>query len=92
MESRARVTSLFVRGDQSIRIECSSNGLSVASHEPGHERRVFRFADTPTAEEFLKLFEQHLAGDGWVLQAFVERRATGSGGPPPAFGERRRRT
>ena len=75
MESLARVTWLYVREDESIRVNRSGSGLSVTTNGPGYDRRVFTFADNGTASEFLKLYEDSLARNGWTLQAFVERRS-----------------
>lgn len=91
MEALARVEWLFVRGEETIRVNRSANGLSVAANGPGHDRRVFKFADEVTAAEFLRLYEHFLAGGGWVLQAFVERRSNAAPGLLPEGGERRRR-
>lgn len=89
MESLARLTWLFIRGEETIHVSYSAETLSVSSQGPGHDHRRFAFADEATAAEFLRLYEHYLAGGGWTLQAFVERRA----GPPtpPDTGERRRR-
>ena len=75
MNERERVTWLFVRGDETIRVNRSANRLAVAASGPGHDRRVFRFADEVTAVEFLNLYERFLVDGGWSLQAFVERRS-----------------
>ena len=88
----ARVAWLFVRGDEAIRVDVSADGLRVAANGPGHERRIFKFGDEPTATEFIRLYEHSLAGAGWVLQAFVERRAGNAPDLVPDGGERRRRS
>ena len=93
MESLARVSWLFIRGEEAIRVNYSAEGLSIAVSGPGYERRLFRFGDEDTASEFVKLYEHFLSGDGWVLQAFVERRAgSGTAGAAPERGDRRRGT
>lgn len=84
----SRVTWLFVRGDESVRVSQLDPGLAITADGPGHSERVFTFGDEPTADEFLRLYEQDLLDDGWVLQAFVDRRCTP--GPVPLGGDRRR--
>jgi hypothetical protein len=88
MEALARVSWLFVRGAEAIRVNYAARTLSVAANGPGHDRRVFKFGDEETAAEFLKLYEYFLTGGGWVLQAFVERRSEQPGAPTEE-GERR---
>ena len=83
MELLERVAWLFVRGEETIRVDRSANGLAVAASGPGHDRRVFSFADEVTAAEFLNLYERFLAGGGWSLQAFVERRSREAGNAVP---------
>lgn len=92
MNARARVAWLFVRGDETVRLNALDNGLSVAANGPGHERRIFKFGDEPTRAEFVRLYEHFLAGAGWVLQAFVERRSSNTPGQLPEGGDRRRRS
>ena len=75
METLARVTWLFVRGEETIRVKLSSNGLALTASGPRYEQRVFRFADSGTAGEFLRLYEHYLVDTGWGLQGFVERRS-----------------
>jgi len=91
METLARVTWLFVKGNDTIRLKLSADGFSLAVSGPRYDYRVFRFGDEPTAKEFLRLYELDLIGSGWALQGFVERRSPHSpavftGGP-----DRRRR-
>jgi hypothetical protein len=90
METLSRVTWLFVRGDDTIRVKLSSSGLTVAVSGPRYEARLFRFADTATSDEFLRLYEQHLISDGWGLQGFVERRSTHGTAAFPKGLDRRR--
>jgi len=90
MEPLARVSWLFVRGEEAIRVNYSAAGLSVAVNGPGHERRVLTFGDEETASEFMKLYEHSLTGSNWVLQAFVERRTGRKADPMPEGGDRRR--
>ena len=91
METLARVTWLFVRGEESISLKLSSTGLALTASGPRYEHRVFRFADTATAEEFLRLYEHHLVDSGWGLQGFVERRSPQADGFFPEDLDRRRR-
>ena len=90
MEGLSRVSWLFIRGSDTVRINFSADTLSLDVSGPGHERKVFKFGDQATAAEFLKLNEYFLTGGGWVLQAFVERRSDRSSGSPPQGRERRR--
>ena len=85
-----RVSWLFVRESDSIRVDCRSDQLAITAYGPGPAERTFRFADQFTVAEFMKLYEQHLAADGWILQAFVERRADRASHAPPR--DRRRRS
>lgn len=91
METLARVAWLFVRGDETIRINVTADGLSLAANGPGHERKHFKFGDEPTATEFIRLYEHSLTGAGWALQAFVERRSSNRHSAVPEGGDRRRR-
>jgi hypothetical protein len=86
-----RVSWLFVRSSESIRVDFRSDELAITARGPGQEERTFRFGDEATAVEFLKLYEHFLVSSNWVLQAFVERRAERGTGPVP-HSERRRRS
>jgi hypothetical protein len=90
VDAITRVVRLFVRGDETIRINVSVDGLSITTNGPGHERRIFNFGDEPTASEFIRLYEHFLTHGGWALQAFVERRSSNSLGGVPEGGDRRR--
>jgi hypothetical protein len=85
-----RVSWLFVRGSESIRVDFRTDHLAIAARGPGQEERTFRFGDESTAVEFMKLYEHFLVSSGWVLQAFVERRAERGPGPLPRSDRRRR--
>ena len=91
METLDRVTWLFLRGDETIRVKLATNGLLLAANGPRYEQRVFRFGDETTAKEFFRLYEQDLTDSGWILQGFVERRTPPPNGVFPAAGDRRRR-
>jgi hypothetical protein len=91
MDTLARVTWLFVKGNDTIRLKLSPNGLSLAANGPRYDQRVFRFGDEATAKEFLRLYELDLIGSGWTLQGFVERRSPESPGVFTAGPDRRRR-
>jgi hypothetical protein len=90
MEALARVSWLFVRGTETIRLNYSAETLSLAASGPGHDRKIFTFGDESTAAEFLRLYEHSLTTGGWALQAVVERRARALSSATPAGGERRR--
>jgi hypothetical protein len=90
VEPLARVSWLFVRGEEAIRVNYSAEELGIEVSGPGSKRRRFRFGDEETASEFLRLYEYSLSADGWVLQAFVERRGSGRAGSPAGGRERRR--
>jgi len=88
MQRLSRVTSLFIRGEESIRLSHLDTKLSVTAEGPGQNQRIFTFGDQATADEFLRLYEQNLIDDGWVLQAVVDRRS--GRGSVPTDGDRRR--
>jgi len=89
MTALARVAWLFVRGDHTIHVSLSDDGCSVSANGPIQERRVFRFGDQMTANEFLALYEHYLVHSGWMLQAFIERRSREAGMSLPPEGDRR---
>jgi hypothetical protein len=91
METLARVTWLYVRGEETIRVELAANGLAITASGPRYEHRVYRFADKVTAEEFLRLYEHDLSEGGWGLQGFVDRRSPQADGFFPKDLDRRRR-
>jgi hypothetical protein len=85
-----RVSWLFIRSAESIRVDFRSDQLAITAHGPGKEERTYTFGDESTAVEFMRLYEQSLGSSGWVLQAFVERRAERGAGPSPPADRRRR--
>lgn len=77
MQTLSRVTWLFVRGTETIRVSHLDSTLSVTVEGPGHQERLFTFGDPATLDEFLHLYEQNLVDDGWMLQGFVDRQLVG---------------
>jgi hypothetical protein len=86
MTSMVRETWVYIRGDESIWITRDADCLYISGPLDAAQTRVF---DTEASlTEFVHAFGAHLTTkEGWVLQAFVDRRV--AQGPMP-FGERRR--
>jgi hypothetical protein len=90
MTKLERYRWLYVRGEASVHITREPLKLTVCG--PGDAEKVYSFGDADTLIEFVRLYDGALMRDGWILQAYLDRRARDrDAGAVPASGERRRR-
>ena len=65
---------LFVRGEESIRIQRASPGIRLLTYGPADATDSHDFASTAALEAFLESYQQRLRNNGWVLAIVSERR------------------
>jgi hypothetical protein len=65
---------LFVRGEESIRIQRASPGIRLLTYGPADAKDFHDFTSVALLEEFLESYQQRLKNDGWVLAIVSERR------------------
>jgi hypothetical protein len=70
---------LFVRSDESVRIEMTRNstGYRLDVWGPGRSRAAHEFDDAPAAISAAEMHQKSLIDQGFALQARAERRAGG---------------
>jgi hypothetical protein len=67
--------------------------LTVTVYGPGPAEHQHLFSDDVSLEEFLRWYGRALETEGWMLQAYVDRReASREAGAAPGGVERRRRS
>jgi len=89
MTDFTRHTWLYVRGDTSVHIARMDMTLTV--YGPGPVEHVHLFRDDASLDGFLHWYGEALERDGWVIQAYVDRRATLPDESSPPGGVERRR-
>jgi len=88
MDDLARHHWLYIRGDESIHITRVQFKVRVAG--PGATEHLHLFNEVGSVDKFLGWYGEALSRDGWVLQAYVDRRATTAARAPHAGTDRRR--
>ena len=90
MDDLDRHAWLYIRGEGSIHM--TRVQFRVRVFGPGATEHFHLFTEAAAVEEFLRWYGDALTRDGWVLQAYVDRRAVSRDTTrlPPA-GERRSR-
>jgi hypothetical protein len=66
---------LFVRGSESIRILLREDQHGVRVLGPGDRRQEYEFDDNEARVTFQSDLEKQLAGSGWILEQFSDRRS-----------------
>jgi hypothetical protein len=89
MERPDREAWLYMRDDEAIRILRSSSGPMFLVCGPGTAEHAHTFDSSATLADFLRWYMERLEVDGWVLQAFTDRRVAKSRFPLPALDRRR---
>ena len=86
-----RHTWLYVREQATIHMSRMDMNLTVYGPGPAEHSHLFR--DIESLEEFLRWYGEALERDGWILQAYVDRRTSlPDDSKPPDGVERRRRS
>ena len=85
-----RNASLFVRNEESVRIEVRNtrDGIQLVIEGPGGAASRFDFPPGTSVDSFRSQFEEKLISEGFRLQVMAERRSPEP--PPPAERDRRR--
>jgi hypothetical protein len=91
MERIARHAWLYVRDGASVHIARMDLTLTVYGPGPAEHQHLFR--DNASLDEFLRWYGEALDREGWVLQAYIDRRAAPrEASAAPGGVERRRRS
>jgi hypothetical protein len=88
MDDLARHHWLYIRGDESIHVTRLQFKVRVAG--PRATEQLHLFNEGAAVEIFLGWYGEALRRDGWVLQAYVDRRDTEAARAPYAGPDRRR--
>ena len=88
MDDLARHHWLYIRGDESVHI--TRLQFKVRVDGPGATEQLHLFNEGAAVETFLGWYGEALSRDGWVLQGYVDRRATKAARGPYTEPDRRR--
>jgi len=70
-----RIAWLFLRGPDSVRIQRRSTHLVLEILGPGEAHQSHTLPDEDALIQFLVNYERKLLAEGWILQAYEDRRS-----------------